>query len=63
MSEETKVANKLQEMMTWNLVPVSAQEDIKEICNALNQGKVNLAELEDQDPFVVEILHQAKNEA
>jgi hypothetical protein len=62
MNQETKVANQLQKMMTWNLVPVSAQEDINEICDGLMNGSVTLNELENRDPFVVEIIHKAMNE-
>ncbi|MFP3124654.1 hypothetical protein OH784_18200 [Ectobacillus funiculus] len=59
LNQETKVANELQKMMTWNLVPVSAQEDINEICDSLMNGSVTLTELENRDPFVVEIIHNA----
>jgi hypothetical protein len=62
MNEETRVANELQKMMTWNLVPVSAQEDINEICSELLNGSVTLNELENRDPFVVEIIHKAMNQ-
>lgn len=60
---ETKVANELQKMMTWNLVPVSVQEDINEICDSLMNGSVTLDDLENRDPFVVEIIYKAMNQA
>ncbi|TCN20485.1 hypothetical protein EV146_114105 [Mesobacillus foraminis] len=63
LTQETRVANELQKMMTWNLVPVSAQEDINEICDSLMNGSVTLNELENRDPFVVEIIHKAMNQA
>jgi hypothetical protein len=63
VNQETRIANKLQEMMTRNLVPVSAQEDINGICDELKNGTVNLNELENRDPFVVEIIHKAMKEA
>ncbi|MCM3570918.1 hypothetical protein [Neobacillus mesonae] len=63
MNQETKVATELQKMMIWNLVPVSAQEDINEICNSLMNGSVTLNELENRDPFVVEIIEKAMNQA
>lgn len=63
LNQETKVANELQKMMTWNLVPVSVQEDINEICDSLMNGSVTLHDLENRDPFVVEIIHKAMNQA
>ncbi|MFB5198277.1 hypothetical protein ACE198_25965 [Neobacillus sp. KR4-4] len=63
MNQETKVANELQKMMTWNLVPVSVQEDINEICDSLMNGSVKLHDLENRDPFVVEMIHKAMNQA
>lgn len=62
LNQETKVANELQKMMTRNLVPVSAQEDINEICDSLMNGSVTLIELENRDPFVVEIIHNAMHQ-
>jgi hypothetical protein len=62
LNQETKVANELQKMMTWNLVPVSVQEDINEICDGLKDGAVTLNELENRDPFVVEMIHRAMNQ-
>lgn len=63
MKQEERVADELQKMMTCNLVPVSAQEDINEICDSLKNGSVTLTELENRDPFVVEIIHKAMNQA
>lgn len=63
LNQETKVANELQKMMTWNLVPVSVQEDINEICDSLMNGSVKLHDLENRDPFVVEMIHKAMNQA
>ncbi|KKK36808.1 hypothetical protein WQ57_17250 [Mesobacillus campisalis] len=62
MNQETRVATELQKMMTWNLVPVSVQEDINEICDSLKNGSVTLEELEHRDPFVVEVIHKAMNQ-
>ncbi len=62
LNQETKVANELQKMMTWNLVPVSVQEDINEICDGLKDGTVTLNELENRDAFVVEMIHRATNQ-
>ncbi|MGJ9458348.1 hypothetical protein [Oceanobacillus sp. CF4.6] len=62
MNQETKVANELQEMMTRNLVPVSVQEDINEICEGLKDGSLTLNELENGDSFVVETIHRAMNQ-
>ncbi|WP_066321941.1 hypothetical protein [Bacillus sp. FJAT-29814] len=63
MNQETKVANELQKRFTWNPVPVSVQEDINEICDSLMNGTVTLHDLENRDPFMVEIIHKAMNQA
>lgn len=62
MNQESKVANELQKMMTWNLVPVSVQDDINEICDSLKNGSVTLNELENRDPHIVEMIHKAMNQ-
>ncbi len=62
MEQEKQLANELQKMMTWNLVPVSAQEDINEICDSLLNGSVTLSELENRDAFLVDVIHKAMDQ-
>ncbi|WP_079504593.1 hypothetical protein [Mesobacillus jeotgali] len=59
MTQDRRVAEELQRMMTANQVPVSAQEDINEISDSLAGGSVTLQELENRDPFIVDIIHRA----
>ncbi|MBT2638577.1 hypothetical protein [Bacillus sp. ISL-39] len=63
MTQERRVAEELQRMMTANQVPVSAQEDINEISDSLASGSIKLQELENRDPFVVDIIHRAAAQA
>lgn len=59
INKETLLANELQSMMTQNVVPVSVQEDINHISQQLTNGNTTLKELENQDPFVVDIIQKA----
>lgn len=61
MDQEKRVADELKRMFLQNQIPTSVQEDINEISEHLINGSITLNELEERDPFVVDIIHQAVN--
>ena len=59
MNQEMDLANELKKMYHENLIPTSVQEDINHIADDLKSGEVSMAELQQKDAFVVEIVNEA----
>jgi len=61
MDKAKQVADELKKMYLTNQIPTSVQEDINEISDGLTNGTVDLNDLENRDPFVVDVIHKALN--
>ena len=59
MNQEMNLANELKKMYHENLIHTSVQEDINHIADDLKSGEVSMAELQQKDAFVVEIVNEA----
>jgi hypothetical protein len=46
-------------MLTENKLPITIEEDIHEICRGLQSGEINVNNLKEKDPFIVNTVQEA----
>ncbi|KRD90070.1 hypothetical protein ASE51_05530 [Bacillus sp. Root147] len=59
MDQQKMLANELSNMLTENKLPITIEEDIHEICRGLQSGEINVNNLKEKDPFIVNTVQEA----
>jgi len=59
MDQQKMLANELSNMLTENKLPITIEDDIHEICRGLQSGEINVNNLKEKDPFIVNTVQEA----